>query len=466
MAKSARKYLNMRGLKYWFKREIPHGVRISFENKTAYLVNLQTSDLREALKRRDELVRETDLLFEQARHGVLPTTNKDPILRLAEVWLNEIEEANKNAYAWTAKITQRQESDVSDEEVVSPYAMIEDEAEAIARQHGEQAAERFQNLIHGHVAINHHAEAYLTEAQLASKTTNERRNLINTFSRWADKEGLTLTTIDRATAGRYYSSVIAPMHPSTAKKHLGSVKLYWDYLLIRGHIQGKNPWENQTLQSRKRRVERGSDVTERPFKEQEISTLLYADFPKGMRQSFQQQIADAMRISALSGMRLAEIITLWVEECPLDQHGIGCFNIQQGKTSAAARRVPIHPDLIEIVRRRTYGKKPQDWLFHELAHERDASDTFGKRFANYREKLGVDDKRDGRRRSLVNFHSFRRWFVTEAERAGQPESIISQVVGHEEGRKSITFKVYSGGTSDDQRRRCIEAVRLPSARED
>ena len=159
----------------------------------------------------------------------------------------------------------------------------------------------------------------------------------------------------------------------------------------------------------------------------------------------------------------SEIITLWVEECPLDDHGIGFFNIQQGKTSTAARKVPIHPDLIEIVRRRTYGKKPQDWLFHELVKERDPSDVYGKRFAKYREKLGVDDKREGRRRSLVNFHSFRRWFVTEAERAGQPESTISQVVGHEEGRKSITFKVYSGGTSDSQRRHCVEAVKLPSA---
>ncbi|MBX8785648.1 hypothetical protein HBA94_17980, partial [Ochrobactrum sp. GRS2] len=79
-----------------------------------------------------------------------------------------------------------------------------------------------------------------------------------------------------------------------------------------------------------------------------------SDYPKGMRKDFQQQIADAIRISALSGMRLAEIITLWVEECLLDEHGIGFFNIQQGKTSAAARKVPIHPDLIEIVRRRTY----------------------------------------------------------------------------------------------------------------
>lgn len=58
----------------------------------------------------------------------------------------------------------------------------------------------------------------------------------------------------------------------------------------------------------------------------------------------------------------------------------------------------------------------------------------------------MNDKRPGQRRSLVNFHSFRRWFVTEAERAGIPESTILSVVGHEEGRRSITPTVLFGWT--------------------
>lgn len=38
-----------------------------------------------------------------------------------------------------------------------------------------------------------------------------------------------------------------------------------------------------------------------------------------------------------------------------------------------------------------------------------------------------------------------------------------QVVGHEEGRKSITVKVYSGGPSEDQKRNCVEAGEATSA---
>lgn len=32
---------------------------------------------------------------------------------------------------------------------------------------------------------------------------------------------------------------------------------------------------------------------------------------------------------------------------------------------------------------------------------------------------------DGKRRSRVNFHSFRRWFITKAERSGSPGSLIA-----------------------------------------
>jgi integrase len=211
-------------------------------------------------------------------------------------------------------------------------------------------------------------------------------------------------------------------------------------------------------------VERGGKVDERAFNETEMRTLLYSAFPRGMKTEFEAQIKDAVRIAALSGLRLAELVTLWVEECPLDENGVGYFDIRQGKTAAAARRVPMHPDLVEIVNRRKQDKGPQDWLFHELAKQLDAGDVFSKRFAKYREKLKVDDKRPGQRRSLVNFHSFRRWFVTQAEQAGIPESTISSVVGHEEGRKSITLGVYSGGPAWQQVRTCVDAVKLPSIR--
>lgn len=159
-------------------------------------------------------------------------------------------------------------------------------------------------------------------------------------------------------------------------------------------------------------------------------------------------------------MRLSEIVTLRVEQCA-DKW----FTLRDAKTQAGVRKVPIHSALSGLIERRAKGKGPKDWLFHELADKNEAG-TAGavstKQFTRYRERCGVADNREGRRRSLANFHSFRRWFTTQAEQAGQPETTVAVIVGHVEGRKSITFGVYSKGPSEEQRRACVEAVRLPA----
>ena len=77
-------------------------------------------------------------------------------------------------------------------------------------------------------------------------------------------------------------------------------------------------------------------------------------------------------------------------------------------------------------------------------------------------KCHIHEKPKGQRQSNVDFHSFRRWFITKAEQAGVPPNIISTVVGHAEGRQGMTLGVYSGGPSLDRLRTCVEAVRLPS----
>lgn len=462
MAKSSLRYLVLRGLKYWFKRDIPAAIRSHFGGKSAYLVNLQTSDLRAAMARRDEIKRETDKLFHDARSGRIAGDKIDDIQSLAETWAKEAQEAKNDPHGWTAKITGRNPARIEDEETISPHDLIMEEADRIERAHGETGRDRFLNLVQGRVDVSHHIDTYMREVRLAKSTKRERKNLILRFSDWAKAHGKSLPEISRPLAGRYFSEVIATLHPETAKKHLGSVKLYWDFLIARGHVTGPNPWAGQQLPDRGRRIERGDEKEERAFTEAEIRTLLYSPYPPRMQDKFKQELHDVMRIAALTGMRVGEIVTLWVEECPIGQDNNGYFDIRQGKTAAAARRVPMHPELLEIVKRRSKNKEPQDWLFEGLADERDPGDVFGKRFRQYRLKLGVDDKQPGRRRSLVNFHSFRRWFVTRAEQAGIPESTISSVVGHEEGRKSITFGVYSDGPAWQQMKACVDAVKLPS----
>ena len=72
----------------------------------------------------------------------------------------------------------------------------------------------------------------------------------------------------------------------------------------------------------------------------------------------------------------------------------------------------------------------------------------------------MDAKVDRKRRVLTNFHSFRRWFITEAEWAGAPPHVIMSIVGHK--HPGMTLGVYSGGPDlESQMRAVVEAVKLP-----
>jgi integrase len=438
--KGAMRLLDLRGQTWWFKRDIPLACRAAYGGTGAYLRSLETSDIRVAKMRRDELEIETSGLFEGIRSGRLAPGSA----------LSEIE----RGHLWRATLM-TPEADPEAADTVR-HAM---EAERAAMRGTQRRA--FDDGLLARVPVDHHLEDYLSAVTIAPATRLGRRGHVRTFAAWCDGEKITLDKVTRQVAGRYATAVIDPKHPKTAEAHLLSLRQYWNYLHARGHVAGDDkggPWAGQRIQNNGKRAERGSRDIERPFTKAEVQALLFAPFPSGMDQAHSAQLQDALRVSLLSGMRLEEVLTLWVEEV----HD-GVFDIQQGKTDAAARKVPIHPALSEIVERRTRGKGPKDWLFHELKIERDPGDVFGKRFKRYRERLGVADNREGRRRSLVNFHSARRWFATAARHAGHPIETVGDVMGHRPDKKDPTFGVYTPGASDAQRRACVEAVTLPCA---
>ncbi|BDW84323.1 hypothetical protein MACH21_05000 [Roseicyclus marinus] len=328
----------------------------------------------------------------------------------------------------------------------------------------------FDDAFVGRVDVDHYLEEYLLKADLAPKTVKEQRGLIGRFAAWCRERGIKLDRINKRTAGKYVSEVIDEMHPSTQKKHLTALRSYWRFLARRGHVTlpaGEKiktgwPWNDQEMERNGKRVERGSkEERERPFTDDEVITLLYAQLPG--RNKWNTTLRDAVKIGLLSGMRLAEILTLWVEEVRDEGPEIGIvFDIQQGKTEAAARKVPVHSELQEIIQRRMRGKKGKEWLFDECAKLGDPGDTLGKAFGRFRKALGVHEKPEGVRRSLVNFHSTRRTFATKADRAGVRDAIIKDVLGHVPDKKDTTRSSYIAKSSGRQMRACVEAVKVPS----
>jgi integrase len=227
---------------------------------------------------------------------------------------------------------------------------------------------------------------------------------------------------------------------------MSSLSAYWKWLKSRDYVE-ENVWRGLSLPKEKPK----RDEQERPFTDDEVKRLLAGE-------PHMPELGPIMRIGALTGARIDAIVSLRVKDC----EG-GVFRFKPQKREAAERLVPIHSALASVVEALTRGKAPADDLFPGIPEppsgsQRERSMPAVKAFGRYRKTVGVDDTRPGKRRSLVNFHSFRRTFITKAEQAGIPESTIAVVVGHK--RPGMTFGTYSGGPTMEQLQACVEAVKL------
>jgi integrase len=155
----------------------------------------------------------------------------------------------------------------------------------------------------------------------------------------------------------------------------------------------------------------------------------------------------------LTGMRAGEAVGLLREDL-VQKGNLGTFalirpnRLRELKTDAAERVVPLHAVLEEQLPHLPVSGP----LFPELRVT-----LVTKRFATLRRQLGIE------RPGLV-FHSTRKWFITQCERAGVPEHFTASLVGHQSSRSEnrLTYSIYSAGISDEQKRGIIDSIRLPA----
>jgi integrase len=463
--RGALRHLELKGQTWWFRREIPRECRPFEGGRRTDKVNLETSDVRLAKSRRDELERETDQRWADMRAGrYVPAARMTPAQRGA-LWretlveLREMHPSGKPgaspAIPWDA-LSPEEQAEIEDDPLQVALDVEEMERERLT------GADRraFDVARLGRVPVDHHLEAYLNAVKLVPASKAERRGQILRFAQWAAKERVRLDGVDRRTAGRYVDSLVA-MHPVTRSKHLMALRGYWGYLHIRGLIEGGDkrgaPWTDQEMPDRSGRSDRDEVEPERPFTADEVKTLLTSPWPDRMKVEHRAQVMDSLRLSLLSGLRLGEVVSLRVED--VDDVSI---KVRAGKSAAAIRTVPLHPDLVELITRRTLGKASGTPLFDELVGERDPEDACGKRFRRYRERIGVREDIEGVRRSRVNFHSARRWFATSAVHAGCSERHVEDVIGHKAQQVRGVLGAYvPGGASWEQRKAVVASVRLP-----
>lgn len=243
----------------------------------------------------------------------------------------------------------------------------------------------------------------------------------------------------------------------TVNRYLSALSTLWEWCLDRELLGGTNIWKGLNRPKGEQRA-----TAKLPFTDDEVRALLDNALPivRPNQHTYETGLAWLMWIAAHSGMRLNEITALRVRDL-VERAGVLCFLVDEAKTEAGDRLVPVHSRLVELglleyAKHSIVDGHGNDWLIPNLK----PGGPDGKRgwqiskhtFVQYRRRLGVVrvDGKGGKDR--LDFHSFRRAFVACLENARVPQSEVAQIVGHE--RAGITFSVYNR-----------EGLRLPALKE-
>ena len=224
--------------------------------------------------------------------------------------------------------------------------------------------------------------------------------------------------------------------PQTQARILKQRSQFLDWCVGEGELQA-NPWKALKVKDRPEVHPHGM------LTDAQVNILLSAK---------DRILNSALLFGLLTGMRSGELCGLMAEDVTA-KGNLGRFisirpnRVRLLKSKAAEREVPLH-GLLENLLDSTLPTSGR--LFPQLSVDRVV-----KRYAYLR-------RRHPELRGTV-FHSTRKWFITQCERTGVPEHFTASLVGHQSARSQnrLTYRLYSSGISDAQKREIIDQIRLP-----
>jgi hypothetical protein len=283
----------------------------------------------------------------------------------------------------------------------------------------EQRAVEFADRAYGRATpLDTYLDPFLaSRGKLREDTERRHRWAVKALADWLKAHHLpqTIEAVDGRTATRYVDDL------PPGRRDPERLGLYWLWLVRREHAPS-NPWRDL------RAARRAPVDPERAWTDEEARRLLSGPASPPLRL--------LMEVAALTGARLDAIIRMEVKG--------DTIILPPQKKERGPRTIPLHSHL----RVSLAGFSGWPWP---------AGNRASQAFTAYRRAVLGEDP-PGRRRAIATFHSWRRFFISKAERAGIDERIISDVVGH--ARRSMTGR-YSAGATMEQMRTAVEAVKLP-----
>ncbi len=423
-------YIERRYQTWYFALTVPEALRDAV-GRRRIVQSLETRDKSEAQRKAYRLAGEWKAHFKKLEDNggkALPTRLTD------------------EALGWQEELTQAKAAqDHERGELVT--SLIYDRLEALKESRKttpEQASEFLGIAMGSYIPTAAHLEDWLSELRVAPKTRDMWRLEVNRLA----EEFPTTNLVTRANVRAWCMGRIkAGAAMSSVSKTLSACRSYWGHLEARGvSLTEEAPFSNLKLGSKTGEAKANRTASYIAFTPDEVVKLHAAAVAGG-----DGPLVDLIVMGAYTGARIEELCQIKTED--VDQKR-GVIRIQDSKTAAGIREIPIHSQLRGTVLRLTKGSK-DSFLIPGSSREGDnkysiRSNALGKRFGRLKDSLGFQKKRHA-------FHSLRKTVVTQMEGAGVPEGVAAEIVGHE--KDTMTYGLYSAGVPLEVKRMAIENVR-------
>jgi integrase len=423
---------------------------------------LQTQDHREASRRRDAALAAMRAEIDAA----LTRAKLRPLTDWTADWLPKALELRQQLQDHGRDVIGHElvQDDRTGEEVVVPMTadtVLQEEAERLAdvvrRRQGPVVAHQFLSVANAvGNSVAQVARDWLAGEKDRIKGTTfalHKATLRNFEAFFAAHYGTpTLETVaigdvTRETAARFITERAKEVAAPTIKREHSTFMGLWRFAIRKGRAK-ENPWSDQTAGL----SHHAAGSKERGYTAPELVKLLRAGrselAPAGG--GYAATHWDLIRLALLTGARLEELVSLKLRDVIADGTAIAVASSlhgegRKGKTDSAPRIIPLHAFARRVIRDRLASlpnADPEASLWPEIpaqGPDQKRSKKIASLFPVIRRRiLGESDE--------VDFHYFRRTFMTAAETAlhsgGRLNSeMVGLLVGHKRG--NLAFDIYS-----------------------
>lgn len=284
--------------------------------------------------------------------------------------------------------------------------------------------------------------AFREAAGLPQKTIDQQQSKLRKLSSYLQTEGLAL---NHETVAAWLASL--GLSSKTQVQYLLAGSTMWKWLM-KNDTQWKkdfsdiaNPFIDHEMPALRGRAKVESKRL--PFSTEDVERVYAQARSEGL-----DVLADLIQIAARTGLRIEEACQLR-KESVITVEGIPSLDIEDSKTAAGIRQVPVHPDLLPVIERLSQATTDGYLIASSSGNKYGIrSDSLSKAFGRLKTAMGFSGRHV--------FHSLRMTAITRMLRAGVPGPTVANVVGHETGL--VTFDVYSQGASPQQKLEAIQSL--------